>query len=124
MQEYAIVNADNRPLSSYEYRQYLINNADRLIAEQQANIKAKSECSGCTNYDQSQPPAQRTQACDGNSCAISAPSDDGIGLMRGEAPSSEPLPLFSRNSAEAVQFAPSAHTGEYLQPYTPYEKGN
>lgn len=80
MQEYVLRDANGRPLSSYAYRQYLVNHAEELLASEVAQLQQAFGCGGGDSA--TVPPPLRTQECDAHGCGISPANFEGVGLER------------------------------------------
>lgn len=83
LQEFGLVDANQKPLTSYAYRQYLIHNGENIIRAQQAAAEEMYNCKKCDYTTQVAP--QRVQTCDGRVCAMSPVDYKGVGLERGGA---------------------------------------
>ncbi len=84
LQEFAVRGPNGAPLTSFAYRQYLIRNADKLIADAQDNMNARFGCSLCGAKGPTYPPAAVEQRCDAQQgCQMtSTPHANGLGLAR------------------------------------------
>lgn len=80
LQEISIVDERQQPLSSYAYRQYLINNAETLIRQQGNDFNTKYGCRPCSGNTELA--AQRVQVCNGRTCKFTPPDYSGLGLER------------------------------------------
>jgi hypothetical protein len=75
LQEYRLEDAEGRPLTSFQYRQFLIDNGKELIRRQQMAAMPSPHAPV--------PRAQRLQACDNRGCHMSSLQPGGLGLERG-----------------------------------------
>ena len=80
LQEFQLRAKDGRPLTSFEYRQFLVNNAEDIISKQRDVTDHLFTCKGCTWA--TAPPGMRYQKCDSHSCTATGPNFDGLGLER------------------------------------------
>lgn len=80
LQEFGLVDENQRPLSSYMYRQYLIQNAEEIM-QQQAQVAVQNFTCGACEWNTQLAP-QRVQSCDSRACSISPPDYAGLGLER------------------------------------------
>lgn len=83
--------------NSYEYRQFLINNADNIMSKNRQNAYNNNACGPCTNpYNEgTMLNEQNTVKCDANKCSFY--SNDVLGLGTGRQYES------SNSSASAAQ---------------------
>ena len=72
------------PLNSYAYRQYMINNAERLMTNNILRVTKENSCGPCVEpYNQgTMMPEQTMVACDKNTCSFSANNVNGLGVGR------------------------------------------
>jgi len=70
--------------NSYEYRQYLVNNATDLITKNQQAAYKTNSCGPCTNpyNDGTMLPEQRLVKCDSSTCTFYQNDAGGLGLGR------------------------------------------
>lgn len=80
LQEYTLASEDGTPASSFQYRQYLIGNAARIMQRERAAAGSAGGCKSC-DWD-TQPGAFRVQACDSGTCSFSPIDMSGLGLER------------------------------------------
>lgn len=75
---------DDKPLNSYEYRQYLIHNAEQLMKENQSEAYKRNMCGPCVEpYDiGTMLPEQNMVKCDANTCKLFSNDQNGIGTGR------------------------------------------
>ena len=74
----------DQAISSYDYRMYLIHNADKLMAAQREEAYRKNVCGPCVEpYDVgTMLPEQTTIECNTNSCRFLVKDPNGLGLGR------------------------------------------
>ena len=71
--------------SSYEYRQYLIHNAEKLMNQNRTNAMSAGGClKGCKQpyHDGTMLPEKYVQTCTGQSCSVSLNNPSGVGIGR------------------------------------------
>jgi hypothetical protein len=79
-----LIASNNNLVSSYDYRQYLIQNADKLMDINRAYTVQMSSCGPCVQpYNQgTMLPEQTKTSCDGNVCKNSLNVLNGLGVGR------------------------------------------
>ena len=72
------------PLSSYDYRQYLIQNAEKLMTANYEKAFKDNACGPCVEpWNQgTMLPEQTMQECNGSTCKFSVNDPNGLGLGR------------------------------------------
>ena len=80
LQEMTVVDDNNRPLSSYGYRQYLVQNGEALIKQRMQGMVNTYGCLPCDANTELAP--QRYQSCDSRTCAFSPADYTGLGIQR------------------------------------------
>ena len=81
-----------KPMSSYDYRMYLQQNADKIITENRDIAWKNNLCGPCVVPD-TMLPEQNVQVCNSRTCAFPQNDPTGLGLGRrvgGEQPSYRP----------------------------------
>jgi hypothetical protein len=81
----------NEPLNSFEFRQYLINNAENIMKDNSITSYKENMCGPCVDpYDQGTVlPDQYVQSCNKNTCKFVINDQNGLGLGRGYGVSQE-----------------------------------
>lgn len=74
----------DQPMTSFEYRKYLVSNADKLIGKDRTEAYNNNMCGPCVEpYDQgTMLPEQSMTVCDANVCKFYKNDDNGLGLGR------------------------------------------
>lgn len=75
---------DNKPMNSYEYRQYLIHNAENLMKTNMESAYNMNVCGPCVEpFDQgTMLPEQNMVTCDASTCSSKMVNKDGLGTGR------------------------------------------
>jgi hypothetical protein len=76
-------------MSSFDYRMYLMNNAEKLIEQNRTSAYRHNMCESCS-YPSTELPEQTMQVCDDRKCFFYTNEKNGLGLGRvhgGEKPS-------------------------------------
>ena len=81
-----------KPLSSYDYRMYLTENAEKLMDENRADATKNNYCGPCVKPS-TMLPEQTKQVCDGRVCAFPVNDPAGLGLGR-QHDTTQPLNSF------------------------------
>lgn len=85
----------NAPMNSYDYRQYLINNAEALMSANLDRAFKDNACGPCVEpFNQgTMLPEQNMQECNASTCKIWTSDTNGLGLGRkfGETPEQEAI---------------------------------
>ena len=68
-----------RPLSSYDYRMFLTENAEKIMDADRDRVLKNNYCGPCVD---TMLPEQTKQVCDGRVCAFPLNEPDGLGLGR------------------------------------------
>jgi len=78
------VQPNDQPMNSYEYRQYLIHNADKLMQNNRLTAYNVNMCGPCVEpYDiGTMLPEQNMIACDANTCRMYLNDQNGVGTGR------------------------------------------
>lgn len=85
-----------KPMSAFDYRMYLTNNAEKIIDHNRNDAFRKNRCDTCEN-PQKEMDEMNVQVCDGVTCAFPLMEPTGLGLGRrvgGEQPSYRPTVKF------------------------------
>lgn len=74
----------NQGMSSYDMRMHLINNADKLINADRADLHTRLGCAPCFCYEQpgTVPPNQSELVCNNRTCALKMTNPCGVGTGR------------------------------------------
>lgn len=79
-------NADDlkAPMNSYEYRQYMINNAEKIMQNNIIRVTKENSCGPCVEpYNQgTMLPEQTMIECNGSTCSFSTNNPNGLGMGR------------------------------------------
>lgn len=70
-----------KPLSSYDYRMFLTENAEKLMEKNRAQASADNYCGPCVKPS-TMLAEQSKQVCDGRTCAFPVNEPTGLGLGR------------------------------------------
>jgi hypothetical protein len=70
-----------QPMSSYDYRMYLIQNADEIMKKQREEAHNKNMCESCVTPS-TMLPEKDIQSCDGRKCVFPQHDPQGLGLGR------------------------------------------
>lgn len=83
-QQYQDKIADDTPFNSYEYRMYLINNAEDIIKKNATSAYIRNRCGPCVEpYEQgTMLPEMERQVCNERTCSFVVNDPYGIGLGR------------------------------------------
>jgi hypothetical protein len=80
------------PLSSFDFRQYLIHNADKVMDATRYDTYKRNHCSPCLSDPGTMLPEQNIQVCDGRKCAFPVNDPNGLGVGRKYSEGSEGAP--------------------------------
>lgn len=72
------MNAPEKKMSTFEYRQFLKNNAVKIMNNKEKIQGYVSECKSCSDYSIVEPSLYLT--CDASNCTSNIMNNDGIGL--------------------------------------------
>lgn len=74
----------DQPMTSFEYRKYLISNASKLVQQDRARAYNQNMCGPCVEpFDQgTMLPEQTMTVCDANVCKFYMNDENGLGLGR------------------------------------------
>jgi hypothetical protein len=70
-----------KPMSSYDYRMYLIHNADKLIKHNRSDAAKRMTCLPCTTPS-TEMPLQHYEVCNSKTCAFPINNAEGLGVGR------------------------------------------
>ena len=70
-----------KPMSSYDYRMFLMNNADKLIDQHRTDAYRKNLCEPCVKHS-TMLPEQHVEVCDGRTCSFPINEPEGLGIGR------------------------------------------
>lgn len=70
-----------QPMSSFDYRMYLINNANTIIEKQRQEAYKKNMCESCVTPS-TMLPEKDVQSCDSRKCVFPQQDSTGLGLGR------------------------------------------
>jgi hypothetical protein len=70
-----------KPMSAYDYRQFLMENAEQLITQHRENAWVLNACGPCANPS-TMLPEQHVQVCDGKTCSFPVNDPNGLGVGR------------------------------------------
>lgn len=70
------------PLSSFDYRQYLIHHADKIMDQTRFETFSRNHCSPCLQDPGTMLPEQHVQVCDGRKCSFPVNDPNGLGVGR------------------------------------------
>ena len=75
---------DNDPLTSFEYKEYLVKNGQKIIDENRMSAYKANQCGPCMDpYNTgTMLPEQSYQICNKNTCKIVVNEQNGLGLGR------------------------------------------
>ena len=83
LQELLVKDEIGKPLTSYMYRQYLVNNAEQLIGQMQADTMRTYACAACASAPAPIPAGENIQTCTQNNCNFTPSGVAGsLGLER------------------------------------------
>ena len=71
------------PMSSYDYRMFLTENAEKLMAQNRDKALSENNCAPCVKPS-TQLPELNKQVCDGRICAFPVNDPVGLGLGRNQ----------------------------------------
>lgn len=78
-----IIPPTNELIDSYNYRQFLIQNADVILNEHRKNAYAAAACLPCSDFE-TMLPEQTIQKCNSKTCAFVMNDPVGLGLGRSQ----------------------------------------
>lgn len=109
------VNFDvNAPLDSYSYRQYLINNGEKIMNDQRVKAYKTNSCGPCFGADYNvgtMGNEQTVQKCNNNVCTFVTKDANGLGLGRqySDQPSAFEQNFLKQKNAEQANFRKSSN---------------
>jgi len=99
---FKFANDDGKQLDSYKYRQYLTQNADKIMRDMRKQAYEKAVCGPCDEAPtETAMPARVVQKCDGKVCTFMEGHPMGVGLGRAYGRSSVRHPDDAATSAAA-----------------------
>ena len=70
-----------KPMSSFDYRMYLTENAEKIMEAERQAVTKDSYCGPCVNPS-TMLPEQTVEVCDGRKCSFAVNEPAGLGIGR------------------------------------------